>query len=151
MNELHDLDDRIAIRELREEFTDAVMMNDHERFGSLFTTEGALRIPEAAIDVVGPDQIRAVGVEREALAACFVQNMHAGRVELNGDRASGRAYMYELIQLRERPSHVNYGVYHDRYERTPDGWKFAERVYEVRYFDATPLAGVVPNRVDLRD
>ena len=37
-----------------------------------------------------------------------------------------------------------YAVYHDRYERTPDGWKFAERVYEVEYFDTTPLAGSGP-------
>jgi hypothetical protein len=32
-------------------------------------------------------------------------------------------------------------VYHDRYERNPDGWKFAERVYQVLYLDTTPLAG----------
>jgi hypothetical protein len=28
----------------------------------------------------------------------------------------------------------------DRYRRTPDGWKFTERVYEIRYLDTTPLA-----------
>ncbi len=33
---------------------------------------------------------------------------------------------------------------HDRYQRTPDGWKFTERVYEVRYLDTTPLAGSAP-------
>ena len=43
-------------------------------------------------------------------------------------------------------SHLNYAVYHDRYERTPDGWKFAERVYEVRYLDTTPLTGSAPPR-----
>ena len=26
----------------------------------------------------------------------------------------------------------------------PDGWKFTERVYEVRYLDTTPLAGSAP-------
>ena len=41
-------------------------------------------------------------------------------------------------------SHLNYAVYHDRYQRTPDGWKFTERVYEIRYIDTTPLAGTVP-------
>jgi len=30
---------------------------------------------------------------------------------------------------------------HDRYQRTPDGWKFIERVAEFRYLDTTPLAG----------
>ena len=38
----------------------------------------------------------------------------------------------------------NYAIYHDRYQRTGEGWKFTERVYEVRYHDATPLAGSPP-------
>ncbi|MFI6418071.1 hypothetical protein ACIBG6_11800 [Streptomyces sp. NPDC050842] len=52
----------------------------------------------------------------------FVQNVHPGTIRLDDDHA----------------------VYHDRYQRTPDGWKFAERVYEVRYLDSTPLAGSPP-------
>jgi hypothetical protein len=40
---------------------------------------------------------------------------------------------------------LNYAVYHDRYQRTGDGWKFTERVYEVRYLDTTPLAGSAPH------
>jgi len=35
-------------------------------------------------------------------------------------------------------------VYHDRYQRTPDGWKFTERVDQVRYPDTSPLAGSPP-------
>jgi hypothetical protein len=46
--------------------------------------------------------------------------------------------------LRDGKSELNYAIYHDRYQRTPDGWKFAERVYEVRYLDHTPLPGSVP-------
>jgi hypothetical protein len=40
---------------------------------------------------------------------------------------------------------VNYAVDHDRYRRTWDGWKFTERVCEVRYLDTTPLAGSAPH------
>jgi hypothetical protein len=43
---------------------------------------------------------------------------------------------------------LNYAIYHDRYERTPDGWKFSERIYEVRYEDTTPLAGSAPRSYD---
>jgi hypothetical protein len=43
--------------------------------------------------------------------------------------------------MRDGSSQLNYSVYHDRYRRTPDGWKFTERVFEVRYLDTTPLAG----------
>jgi hypothetical protein len=47
-------------------------------------------------------------------------------------------------------SFLNYAIYHDRYRRTPDGWKFAERVYEVRYLDTTPLAGSAHETWDAR-
>jgi len=36
-------------------------------------------------------------------------------------------------------------VYHDRYQRTPDCWRFTERVYEIRYLNTTPLAGSAPD------
>jgi hypothetical protein len=48
------------------------------------------------------------------------------------------------VRFRDGRSQLNYAVYHDRYQRTPDGWKFTERVYELRYLDTTPLAGSAP-------
>ncbi len=54
------------------------------------------------------------------------------------------AYIAEFGRFRDGGSQLNYSVYHDRYQRTSDGWKFAERGYEVRYLDTTPLAGSAP-------
>lgn len=51
----------------------------------------------------------------------------------------------EFGHMRNGHSELNYALYHDRYRRTPDGWKSAERVYEVRYLDATPLRGAPPS------
>jgi hypothetical protein len=139
--------DRIEIEALRGEFTDAAMMNDHKRLGSLFTLDGAVRIPDAAIEAVGPAQIQAMGERRKSMVACFVQNTHPGIIEVDGDTASGRAYIYELFQLNDGSAHVNYAIYHDRYVRTLEGWKFAERVFEIRYLDSTPLTGSAPTQV----
>ena len=33
----------------------------------------------------------------------------------------------------------------DRCERTGEGWKFAEPIYEARYLDSSPLAGSAPD------
>ena len=70
-----------------------------------------------------------------------MQTTHPGKIQLEGDTAVGRAYIAEFGRFRDGSSHLNYAVYHDRYRRTPDGWKFTERVYEVIYLDTTPLAG----------
>ena len=75
---------------------------------------------------------------------CFVQTTHPGNIQLEGDTAAGRAYISELVRFRDGRSQLNYAVYHDRYQRTPDGWKFGERVYEIKYLDTTPLAGSAP-------
>ncbi|WTT05338.1 nuclear transport factor 2 family protein [Streptomyces sp. NBC_00090] len=49
--------------------------------------------------------------------------------------------------MHDGSSHLNYALYHDRYQRTSDGWKFSERVYEVRYLDSTPLTGSPPRNL----
>jgi SnoaL-like domain len=96
------------------------------------------------VEIDGRDQIRA-GVERlRGLWAFFVQTAHPGTIQLDGDTAAGRAYVSEFGRFRDGGSTLNYSVYHDRYRRTPDGWRFAERTYEVRYVDDTPLPGSVP-------
>jgi ketosteroid isomerase-like protein len=144
MTDLRAIADRVEIEALRGEFTDAVMMNDHDRLASLFTPDGAVRIPLGNIEAVGRELIRAMGERREALADYFVQTTHPGTIQLEGDTASGRVYLCELIHGRDGSSHLNYAIYHDRYRRTGDGWKFTERVYEIRYLDTSPLAGSAP-------
>jgi hypothetical protein len=46
--------------------------------------------------------------------------------------------------MRDGSSFSNHAIYHDRYHRTEDGWKFAERLYEIRYVDTTALTGSSP-------
>jgi hypothetical protein len=94
--------------------------------------------------LVGREQILAWRDRREALVDYFLQTTHPGTIQLDGDTASGRAYLHELIRLRDGSSHLNYAIYHDRYQRTGDGWKFTERVYEIRYLDTTALTGSAP-------
>ena len=144
MSNLQAIGDRVEIEALSAEFTDAGMMRDYDRFASLFTRDGTWRMPHIDVEFVSRDAIRA-GIERlRGLWEFAVQNMHPGAIRLEGDTAVGRVYIAEFGRLRDGRSHLNYAVYHDRYQRTPDGWKFRERVYEVSYVDTTPLAGSAP-------
>lgn len=146
MSDIRAIADRVEIEALRGEFTDASMMHDYDRFASLFTQDGAWRMPHINVELVGRGEIRA-GIERlRGLWVYFVQTAHPGTIELEDDTAVGRAYIAEFGRMRDGSSHRNYSVYHDRYQRTSDGWKFTERVYEVRYLDTTPLAGAAPQR-----
>jgi uncharacterized protein (TIGR02246 family) len=138
---MSDIADRFEIEALRGEFVDALMMRDYDRFASLFTEDGAWRIPYIGLEHVGREQIRAAIGHMQGLWSYFVQTTHPGAIQVEGDTAVGRAYICEFGRMRDGRSELNYALYHDRYRRTPDGWKFVERVYEVRYLDATPLPG----------
>jgi ketosteroid isomerase-like protein len=144
MSDFQAIADRVEIEALRGEFTDSVIMRDYDRVASLFTPDGALRMPNIPVELEGREEIRAWGERVPALVDYLVQTTHPGSIQLDGDTASGRAYMQELGRARDGRSELNYAIYHDRYQRTGDGWKFTERVYEVRYHDQSPLAGSAP-------
>jgi ketosteroid isomerase-like protein len=141
MTDLHTIADRVEIDALRGEFTDAASMRDYDRFAALFTQDGVWQIPDAGVNFTTRAEIRA-GIERlQGSWEFFVQTVHPGTIQLDGDTAVGRSYVAELGRFRDGSSHQNLSLYHDRYQRTPDGWKFAARVYEVRYVDTTALTG----------
>jgi ketosteroid isomerase-like protein len=144
MSDFQAIADRVEIEALRGEFTDAVMMRDRARLASLFTPDGALRMPNLPAEMVGREQIRTEGERLQSQWDFFVQTTHPGTIQLDGDTATGRAYIHELARTRDGRQGLNYAIYHDRYQRTGDGWKFTERVYEIRYLDTSPLAGSAP-------
>src|SRR3984957_10123650 len=148
MSDFHAVADRVEIEALRGEFTDAAMMRDRARLASLFTPDGALRMPNVPAELIGREQIRAGGERLQALWEIFVQTTHPGRIKVDGDTATGRAYLQELVRASNGHEGMNFAIYHDRYQRTADGWKFTERVYEVRYADTTPLAGSAPGAAE---
>ena len=53
MSDLQAIADRVEIEALRGEFTDAVMMRDYDRVASLFTPDGALRMPNIPAELAG--------------------------------------------------------------------------------------------------
>src|SRR5215471_9836216 len=132
MSDLQAIADRVQIEALRGEATDAAMMRDYDRVASLFTHDGVVRIPHIGAEAVSREEIRAGSERLQALLDYFVQTTHPGTIQLDGDIASGRAYISELI-------------------RFSDGRKFTERIYEVRYLDHSPLAGSAPRAGALAD
>jgi ketosteroid isomerase-like protein len=144
MSDFQAIADRVEIEALRGEFTDAAMMRDRARLASLFTPDGVLRMPNIPAELAGQEEIRAGGERLQDQWEFFVQNTHPGTIQLDGDTATGRAYIQELARTRDGRQGLNYAIYHDRYQRTGDGWKFTERVYQVRYLDTTPLTGAAP-------
>jgi hypothetical protein len=89
-------------------------------------------------------EIEALCGERlQGLLEFSVRTRHPGTIQLAGGTTSDRAYLCELGRFRDGSSQLDYAIYHNRYQRTGEGWKLTERIYEVRYLDTT-LAGSTP-------
>jgi uncharacterized protein (TIGR02246 family) len=143
MSTLQELADRLDVAALPGEYWDAASRREFDRFAALFTDDGVLSIPGAGVELRGRAEIRA-GIERlQAAWEFLIQNVHPGTIRLDGDTAWARVYIAEVGRFRTGESHANHAVYHDRYRRTPAGWRFAERTYEVRYVDTAPLTGAL--------
>jgi ketosteroid isomerase-like protein len=141
MTDFQAIADRVEIEALRAEFSDATMMRDYDRLASLFAEDGALRMPNIPVELEGREQILAWGRVAPTKWRYFIQTSHPGVIVLEGDTAHGRTFIQELIELNDGSGHQNIAIYHDRYARTENGWRFTERVYEVRYLDQAPLQG----------
>jgi ketosteroid isomerase-like protein len=103
VSDIRAIADRVEIETLRGEFTDAAMMRDRARLASLFTHDGALRMPNIPAELIGRDQIRAGASGCRASGEFFVQTTHPGTIQLDGDTASGRAYPRARPRPRRPP------------------------------------------------
>jgi len=94
MSDFQAIADRVEIEALRSDSIDAQMMDDYDRYASLFTPDGVWRVPAVNAAFTGREEIRA-GIKRlkEELWEFLVQTAHPGTIQLDGDTASGRAYV----------------------------------------------------------
>jgi hypothetical protein len=123
------------------------MIRDFDRFASLFTQDAVWRIPSStSSSSAGRRSAPGSSGWGRVSGTTSCKPRTPGTIQLEGDTASGRAYVLSFGHMRDGSSHLNYSVYHDRYRRTPAGWKFTERADEIRYLDTTPLAGSPPQK-----
>jgi hypothetical protein len=126
--------DRIAIDDLLTRYVMAVDSGDWDQLDTVFT-------PDAVIDYTSAGGVRGTRDEvkawlAEALTPFPVRQHMIGnkRVELDGDRATVRAYFFNpmMITLPDGTRHATPGggYYNHRLVRTPEGWRSVELIEE---------------------
>ncbi len=119
--------DRAAIRELIDDYSDAGFRHDSDDWGGCWAEDARWFL--MGQEVVGRDAI--VGLWKQAMSgftfvAFFAQ---PGPIIIDGDRATGRVWTHEVLELPDGSINRPVGRYDDIYVRTADGWRFAERRY----------------------
>ena len=146
-------DDVAAITALANKYTDAVNNRDWDRYRSCWTDDAVwdLGAPvnqkKEGLEAIMTEVQRAVGA-----MDLFVQMNHAVTVlSIDGDAAKARATLNEMGHVKPENRELLNGaegvfilaIYTDELRRSPDGWRYARRTYQVPYFDPSPLKGQV--------
>ena len=127
--------DELGVRRLQAAYGDAVTRRAWDEVAALFVPgcpveldlrDGTTRRFEGGEALAG---FVAGAVERFAFFEFALLNAVVD-VAPSGGEATGRLYMWELRQDVGGGTWSDaFGLYRDRYVRTPDGWRFAERRY----------------------
>ena len=130
--ELREALDHLAISRLQAAYGDAVTRRAWSELMPMFRPDCPIRLDlrGAVLDYVGPQAIGefiATSIERFEFFEFALLN---AVVDVRGDSATGRLYMWELRQEAATGRWSNaYGLYRDRYERLDGRWVFAARDY----------------------
>ena len=130
--------DHLAISQLQSAYADVINRRAWPELVELFLPDAAVRIDTVSRDpfvLAGPDQVGefiAGAIERFAFFEFVILNSRINlAVDGDADRAAARIFMCEIrLETASDEWSTAYGVYHDRYERSPAGWRFARRDYQ---------------------
>jgi ketosteroid isomerase-like protein len=135
---LQELGDEREIRNLVARYSDAVSRHDEASWAATWTEDAVWDVGIA----------KASG--REACVKTWNQLMgqfrfvtqlpQYGTVELAGDQATGTWHYLEIGWPAEGPGMLTIGHYRDRYTRSAEGWRFAERVFRIMYMGPADLS-----------
>jgi hypothetical protein len=145
---LQEISDRLELQELAVRYSTSVDRKDWALYESLFT-------PDAVIDYTAMGGVRGGPHEVAQWLAKVMPNFPVYQhlvanheLSVNGDEAWGRAMCFNPMGC-QTPGGVQVASsglwYNDRYRRTPDGWKFSERVEEASWARDWPQGFTVPD------
>ena len=123
------VDDRLAIRERLDAYSDAVSRQDVEAYLACWA-EDAER-SGAGGECRGKAALREHwhGIWQALDRMSFVTQMAA--IDVDGDRATARSHCLETLVVKGGGVRTLIGTYDDELVRSDDGWVFAKRHYSV--------------------
>jgi ketosteroid isomerase-like protein len=122
---VRELADREAVRDLARRYAHYVWQNDVAALVDLFADDGEMD-PGVRAPIKGKAALRE-GFDQMLLSgSTFRPFISQHVVDLAGDSATGTCYI-DLRAVLNGTAMIGAGWYHDRYVRTPKGWRFAAR------------------------
>ncbi len=131
-------DDRLAIRERIESYSDAVFRHDADAWIANWAEDGVWHLPALGLDLTGRPAIRAAW--EQAMSTFAMAGFFAvpGAIEINDDTATARSYTQEILVAKDGSGvRKIIGAYDDTLVKRDGQWLFARRAYNVLHDEQT--------------
>lgn len=137
----------LAIRNLVASFANSCNPPNYEAFSNLWVPDG--QGAPALWTLTEPFPLTAAGVDpitdmlSDLLASreFFVQMVHSGVVDVDGDHATGRWIVQEVARGPGATYYNNYAIYEDVMVEIDGVWYFSERHYKYMFLDDSSFPG----------
>lgn len=143
------IEDERAIRDLVSRFANSCSPPNYDAFSKLWAPgrEGQQPVwtltEPFPMSASGIDEIMGMLVRLLKPRNFFVQLVHSGVIEIDGDRASGRWIMREVAKGPGETYYNNFAIYEDEMEKTGGNWYFTRRDYKYMFLDSSSFEGRV--------
>lgn len=129
--DINEIADRLALQELANRYTDAILRVDRENLQSCWSESGVWHIMGQRFE-----GRNAIADFYQALTEGAVHVRHVAHspiLRLNNDSAEGRWQVTETVCGKDGAGSVILGVYDDTYTKRNGEWLFAERKLDIVY------------------
>ncbi len=129
-----------ALVSLSQAYADAVRRGDADAWGALWT-DGAVWVLGPGREIVGKEAIVATWRQSLAKYSRVVQMYLSSSFQIDGDTASGRIQLVELIEVADGTRRILAGHYDDQYVHAGGAWRFSGRALTQYYAGPPDLGG----------
>ena len=138
--DLQTLVDESAVRALAAAYSDAVMRLDGVEAAETYHVDGVLAAFSGP-EVVGREAVAAALTRVLSPLTFLSQSCANGRIHVDGDRATGRWLVTEIVGVKDAELSCCLGVYEDVMVRQGSGWRFMRRRFQPFYRGSLAGAG----------
>lgn len=132
--------DEIAIQQLINKYTEGASRADYEQVASVYAPDGVWHLPAFQMSFEGREAIKK-GMADFLVAMDYLIQINAPAwIEVTGDTATARSTIREGAKFKGKDEAVEVlGFYNDELIRTPEGWLFKSRSFNMIAMNSTPL------------
>lgn len=128
------VEDRLAIRELVETYNDAVFRRDAEAWGGTWADDAIWDFMGHSLS--GKETIVGTWIQAMKTFDYVAFNALPGAINVNGNEATARVYVQEVLKTKDAPLNRVEGLYEDTLRKEDDVWRFTRRTYQILRQDA---------------